>query len=173
MQTQWLGDNGQFISEPYAQGLIDEGELFVFSSGLLTANAVGTDITRLFRISEGYHSHMQINVLASSDIVLYVFENPSITSSGVSGSPVNFNRTIDNGMPHSTVYGNAVLATTGTTLWRLYIPSGAGKFGGGGAEQVIGAGWQWGNEYPYAVRIEPLAAGSFNLSMSMHEHIDE
>jgi len=167
--SQWLGDRGETVVQFYNQGRIDDGSLWGFSTGLLNAAAVGTDITRLFRISEGYHAHVQIEVLGSADLNLYVLENPAITSSGVEGSPVNFNRNV-NGNPHATVYGNAVLADTGTSLWKIYIPSGAGRFGGGAAAQGIGAGWEWSNSYPYSIKLEPLAAGTFNLSMTMHEH---
>jgi len=47
---------------------------------------------------------------------------------------------------------------------------GVGKFGGGGVISGIGASWDFCDNTVYVMWVKPLAVGSFNISMDLHDH---
>jgi hypothetical protein len=160
MNVQRVSDRGVLATAEYWHERVDDGTLMVVSSGMLFGSSALGAINNVLRPLVDINGVVTIN--GSADFSFRLLQAPTISGSGTEATPIKMNLHKPDTALGSTFYASSALSATGTTLFRKYIASGVGKFGGGAGQG--GSEWGFCAGTIYAFQIIPHQVGTFNIS---------
>lgn len=163
-----VSSRGVISTSDYWHGRVDDGTLRGMSSGALNGSVALGAINNLVVATSRVNLIMFIN--GSTDFTYILSEGPTITGSGTAISSHRLNLQEPIGTIGATFYVSATLSATGTTIYRKYIASGVGKFGGGAGQGGGEIGLAAGTNYMF--QILPHQVGTFNWSMEYYVETD-
>lgn len=170
--SKWLNSFGAVLQDQLLNGLIDKGRYYGASSGDLSL-AVGTDVVAVIRISSEYNLRIELSILNTGDMAVYLLEAPGIVSSGNSLDITNYNR-VNPGAIHTTFYGallaaSSILTSTTAPIFGQFVPSSVGMYGKGPTGIGLGVNWLLNSDNVYAFKVEPLGVGTCNIAFQGYE----
>jgi hypothetical protein len=160
MNVQRVSGRGVLAVSEYWHERVDDGTLCVASSGTLNGSTANGAINCPLRPYSDINGIITIN--GSADFSFRLLQAPTISSSGTVATPIKTNLHLPDPAYGCTFYTTGALSATGTTLFRKYIASGVGKFGGGAG--YGGGEWGFAAGTIYAFQIIPHQVGTFNIS---------
>jgi hypothetical protein len=155
-----VSPRGCVATSEYWHDRIDDGTLINVSSGALNGSVANGAIYCPLRPYSNLHGVITIN--GSTDFSFRLLQAPTISDSGTVATPIKLNLHKADSALGCTFYATAALSATGTTLFRKYIASGVGKFGGGAGQG--GSEWGFCAGTIYVFQIIPHQVGTFNIS---------
>ena len=160
MNVQRVSSRGALAVSDYWHERVDDGTLMVVSSGALNGSTANGAINCPLVPTSDING--VITISGSSDFSFRLLQAPTITGSGTEAIPIQMNFHQPTPAKGCTFYASAALSATGTTLFRKYISSGIGKFGGGAGQG--GSEWGFKAGTVYVFELIPHQVGTFNIS---------
>lgn len=160
-----IADGDGLVVEQHIAHMIHLGKEFIYSHLFLTPAAGSAGV--MIDIPSSISPHMVWSVAGGADLLVELYETPTVSASGTSGCIWNFNRSSPS-VAAASMAASPTITATGSILLSNFVPGGADNKATGGAVRQE-TDWIL-NTGSYLLAASNLGAGEENISILIELH---